>query len=580
MNKRIISLLLALVTVLSLTACGKPSSGGGNADGEQITLRMGVSGKSNVSEWDNNALVLWLEEQSGYNLEIEVFSADKGERATQIATMVAGGEPLPDVMCYFALNQDLQNTYGKDGYLLDLLPYFKDEAFIDSLAQKYDGFNYVKHVEKNCEEDVKARYLTEGCSPEGQLWAFPSLGVSQGDQPRNMLFINQSWLDKLGLEMPTNIEELTHVLTEFVTKDPNGNGKADEMGMVGSVNIARGDIPSWLINNYIYLNDNYMANCTDDGQIYLPYDRDEYRQGVKAVHEMYEKGLIAELTWTIKEASELPALFSPADEVSKIGVWAGHPTLRVTAGNPTLYEYTGLLPFEGAYAAFEPLSISTNSYVSGETEYPEEAFEILYLLSTPEGQRRQRYGEYGVDWEWAPCVPECEVCAGKGINGDGMAMKIINSDAYTGQTTSTFANYLVGSLHLRNVTVPGHEERDVPFGHFAKDPASLDDEITWSEYRSKMASDHAKGYMAHADANNPKNIVNKLNYTTEETELMGNAKTDISTYAKEMRAKFITGEIDINDDAVWDNYVKTIHSLNWDNYITCVQAAWDRKNAG
>ena len=578
MNKRIISLLLALVTVLSLTACGnKPSSGGGNADGEQITLRVGVSGKSNVSEWDNNALVLWLEEQSGYNLDIEVFSADKGERATQIATMVAGGEPQPDVMCYFNLNQDLQNTYGKDGYLLDLLPFFKDEAFIDSLAQKYDGFNYVKHVEKNCEEDVKQRYLTEGCSPEGQLWAFPSLGVSQGDQPRNMLFINQSWLDKLGLEMPTNIEELTHVLTEFVTKDPNGNGKADEMGMVGSVNIARGDIPSWLINNYIYLNDNYMANCTDDGQIYLPYDRDEYREGVKAVHEMYEKGLIAELTWTIKEASELPALFSPVDEVAKIGVWAGHPTLRVTAGNPTLYEYASLTPFEGANAAYEPLTISYVSYISAESEHPDEAFEVLYLLSTPEGSRRMRYGEPGVDWEWVPCIPECEVCAGKGIHGDGMAMKILNTEAFSGQTDSTFANTSCSASFARDLNIPGHENRDVPFSHNAKAPD--DGEITWSEYRSKLLNNHANGYMAHAEANNPKNVVYKLNYTNEELDRLGTAKTDILTYAKEMRAKFITGELDIADDAVWQNYVDTIHGLNWDTAISCAQAAWDRKNS-
>ena len=577
MNKRIISLLLALVTVLSLTACGKPSSGGG-ADGEKLTLTLGVSGKSNVSEWDNNALVLWLEEQSGYNLDVQVFSADKGERATQIATMVAGGEKLPDVMCYFSLNQDLQDTYGKDGYLLDLLPFFQDEAFLAKMEAKY-GFNYVKHVEKNAEEDVKARYLTEGCSPEGQLWAFPSLGVSQADQPRNMLFINQTWLDKLGLEMPTNIAELEHVLTEFVTKDPNGNGKADEMGMVGSVNIARGDIPSWLINNYIYLNDNYMANCTDDGQIYLPYDRDEYREGVKAVHDLYKKGLIAELTWTIKEASELPALFSPVDQVSKIGVWAGHPTLRVTTGNPTLFEYTGLLPFEGAYAAFEPLSVSYNSYVSGETEHPEEAFEILYLLSTPEGQRRQRYGEEGVDWEWAPCLPDCKVCGGKGINGDGMAIKILNGDAYSGQTTSTFANYLVGSLTLRNELNPDHADRDVPFCHNAKEVADEDEEVTWTSYRATMRDDHAKYYMEHADAHNPKNIVNKLTYTVEEVELMGNAKTDISTYAKEMRAKFITGELDIDDDAVWQNYVNTLHGLNWDAAIECTQAAWDRKMA-
>ncbi len=574
MNKRIISLLLALVTVLSLTACGKPSSGTSSGD-EKITLTLGVNGKSNVSEWDNNKLVLWLEEQSGYNIEVQVFSSNANERATQVATMVAGGEQLPDAMFYFSLSEDALNTYGKDGYLQDLLPYFSEEHQA-KLEAKY-GFNYLKHVEKNCEEEVKQRVFTEGTNADGKMYGYPGLGTAKTDQPRNMLFINQNWLTKLGLEMPTTLPELEHVLSEFISKDPNGNGKADELGMVGSVNIARGDIPSWLINNYIFLNDNYMFNCTDEGEIYLPYDRDEYRQGVKAVHELYEKGLISELTWTIKEASELPALFTPVDNVSKIGVWAGHPTLRLTADNPVVYEYTGLIPFEGANAAHEPLSISYVSYVSAESEHPEEAFELLYLLSTPEGQRRQRYGEPGVDWEWAPCIPECKVCGGKGIHGDGMALSILNLDAYSGQTDSTFANTSCIAGFIRDLTIPGHENRDVPFSHKAEEP---DDGVqTWSEFRSEMNINHADGYMAQAAINNPKNVVYKLNYTNEEIALMGTAKTDILTYAKEMRAKFITGELDIDDDAVWQNYVDTIHSLNWDNAIACTQSAWDRKMA-
>ena len=577
MKKCMISLLLSLAMVVSLAACGKPAASGvSSGQEEQITLTLGVNGKANVSEWDNNKLVLWLEEQTGYNLEVQVFSSNAGERATQVATMVAGGEKLPDIMFYFSLSEDVLNTYGKDGYLLDLLPYFKSEEFMAQMEAKH-GFNYVKHVEKNCEEEVKQRYLTEGTNADGKMFGYPGLGSAKSDQPRNMLFINQNWLDKLGLKMPTTIPELEHVLTEFVTKDPNGNGKADEMGMVGSVNIARGDIPSWLINNYIFLNDNYMFNCTDEGEIYLPYDRDEYREGIKAVHELYEKGLIAELTWTIKEASELPALFSPVDEVAKIGVWAGHPTLRVTAGNPTLYEYASLTPFEGANAAYEPLTISYVSYISAESEHPDEAFEVLYLLSTPEGSRRMRYGEPGVDWEWVPCIPECEVCAGKGIHGDGMAMKILNTEAFSGQTDSTFANTSCSASFARDLNIPGHENRDVPFSHNAKAPD--DGEITWSEYRSKLLNNHANGYMAHAEANNPKNVVYKLNYTNEELDRLGTAKTDILTYAKEMRAKFITGELDIADDAVWQNYVDTIHGLNWDTAISCAQAAWDRKNS-
>ena len=42
-------------------------------------------------------------------------------------------------------------------------------------------------------------------------------------------FINRNWLDKLGLAVPTTIEELTDVLRAFRDGDPNGNGLADEV---------------------------------------------------------------------------------------------------------------------------------------------------------------------------------------------------------------------------------------------------------------------------------------------------------------------------------------------------------------
>ena len=42
-------------------------------------------------------------------------------------------------------------------------------------------------------------------------------------------FINQTWLDRLGLDIPTTIQELTEVLRAFRDGDPNGNGLRDEV---------------------------------------------------------------------------------------------------------------------------------------------------------------------------------------------------------------------------------------------------------------------------------------------------------------------------------------------------------------
>lgn len=62
----------------------------GSRSGTSNTLTLGVNGKANVTEWDNNKPTLWLEEQSGYNIEVQVFFPDANECATQMFTMVTG----------------------------------------------------------------------------------------------------------------------------------------------------------------------------------------------------------------------------------------------------------------------------------------------------------------------------------------------------------------------------------------------------------------------------------------------------------------------------------------------------------
>ncbi len=53
--------------------------------------------------------------------------------------------------------------------------------------------------------------------------------LAQGVKTDGQFFINRTWLDKLGLAVPTTIEELTDVLRAFRDGDPNGNGLKDEI---------------------------------------------------------------------------------------------------------------------------------------------------------------------------------------------------------------------------------------------------------------------------------------------------------------------------------------------------------------
>ncbi|MBO7358434.1 MAG: extracellular solute-binding protein, partial [Clostridia bacterium] len=62
--------------------------------------------------------------------------------------------------------------------------------------------------------------------PDGHIYSIPY--VVGEPEVFYIPYINQQWLDRLGLEMPTTPEELKEVLIAFRDNDANGNGDPDD----------------------------------------------------------------------------------------------------------------------------------------------------------------------------------------------------------------------------------------------------------------------------------------------------------------------------------------------------------------
>ena len=114
----------------------------------------------------------------------------------------------------------------------DLLKLAKDGTIIplEDLIEKYMP-NSKKVLEKAPE------YKSMITAPDGHIYSFPWIeelgsGKESIHSVNDFPWINMEWLNKLGLKMPTTTEELKQVLIAFKTKDPNGNGKADEIPTV------------------------------------------------------------------------------------------------------------------------------------------------------------------------------------------------------------------------------------------------------------------------------------------------------------------------------------------------------------
>ena len=64
---------------------------------------------------------------------------------------------------------------------------------------------------------------------DGKLYALPNVGGNRDGS--SLWWIRKDWLDNLGLEIPTTLDELVNVMYAFAQQDPDQNGENDTYGM-------------------------------------------------------------------------------------------------------------------------------------------------------------------------------------------------------------------------------------------------------------------------------------------------------------------------------------------------------------
>ena len=104
-------------------------------------------------------------------------------------------------------------------------------------------------------------------------------------------FINQQWLDQLGLSMPTTWDELYEVLVAFKEKDANGNGDPnDEIPMDWPGGIGGYFNPAVLLGKSITLTDGGQGYFVEDGQVKNFLTDERYKTMVVFLNKLYKAG--------------------------------------------------------------------------------------------------------------------------------------------------------------------------------------------------------------------------------------------------------------------------------------------------
>ena len=214
--RRGISLALALVMMAALLAgCGNKDGIGGDSlgldvDPADVALPLAetatIKGLTNFpagseSEPNNRTIFKRLEEQT--NVHVEWRSIQNDQWGDTIKLEMSNAKTLPDFVFNAGFGEADLLKYGKQGVIIAL------EDYIDK---------YMPNLTKVFEQVPE--YKAMCMDADGHIWALPwieQLGYQKTaiQLVGNMPFINVAWLDFLGLEMPTTVDEFEAVLVAF-----------------------------------------------------------------------------------------------------------------------------------------------------------------------------------------------------------------------------------------------------------------------------------------------------------------------------------------------------------------------------
>ncbi|MDO4191761.1 MAG: extracellular solute-binding protein [Erysipelotrichaceae bacterium] len=297
----ILSMATAAVLLAGCGGGGGGASGGGGgaaggADVDPATLAFPLAEKAEIngltnfpagteSEPNNRTIFKRLEEKTNVHVNWKTIQSDQWGDKIQLE--MSNVKTLPD----FVFNAGFSDTdllkYAKQGVILNL------EEYIDK---------YMPNLQKVFEQAPEYRAMCTDA--DGHIWALPwieQLGYEKTaiQTIDNMPFINKNWLDFLGLEMPTTVDEFEQVLIAFrdnaadLKKEFNIDGDIIPMSFIMNDG---GQDPMSLVNGFGEgIGDpdkgRHIA-VTDDKKVVCTATQEGFKKGLAYLHKLYEEKLI------------------------------------------------------------------------------------------------------------------------------------------------------------------------------------------------------------------------------------------------------------------------------------------------
>lgn len=556
--------LTAVLAVSSLAGCGEKTDQGkgnavksGNTNGTASGVALNEAGTypivkdgklelsvftlsmPNVQDFETNDFTKFLEDKTG--IHINFVTAGRDEYEEKLNLLLQSGN-YPDVILGGAPNLA---KYGvKEGVIIPLDDYLTDKNVP----------NYLKLV---------ANYdINKTKEADGKIYSLGGVNDCYHCQFARRMWVNQKYLDEMGVKIPTTTEEFKDVCKKFLEHKKGGIAVAGAASgwhtrmqdwLMGSFTFVPGKSATLSARDYVVLND-------ETKKMEEVANTDAYKEGLKFMRDLYKMGAIYDGNFT-QTSEQLRTLANQADE----------PVLFFTAGvnsdvidpdsNNELYRhYVPMAPLKGPDGTRIAWTIKNSGFSSGgfcitdKCQNPEAALRWVDFFYSETGDLCSQYGaEEGKDWV---LKPEGKV----GLNGEPALYEVLNLYSSDPQ------NHDWQDVGLRVAPAPYRLGQAVDANVDPYSPAGLE----------KLLFDASKN-LYEPYANNTKLLnLSELKLTDEESTAVSTMAVELEKLIEENSVAFITGSKDI--DAEWDSYKDAMNKAGLEEILKTYQTAYDRQS--
>lgn len=378
---------VTLASVLLLAGCsqgGTSSAGGGSGSGSQSQAEQNGSqgGQKNppteftimlrntegldIDKLNQHPVIEAMREQSNANFTIFAPSKDADDYATKVQLAFAGGD-YPEI--YEKPDGNTDTDLMDSGIILPLDDLLKENA--PELLATLD--------------ETAIRRL----SYNGKLYGIQ--GRNQYGRHDRVTFVRKDWLDKLGMEMPTNLDEFTAFARAIKATDLNGNGQNDEI----PIGARKGY--KWMPFEMLFGCDTTLEWALEDGELKPIWATQAMKDCMTYQRQLYDEGLIYKEALTDDSVKE-------KRDAGLVGIYYHMPMSGISLNNSLEVEggEWAPMPWFGA-PGVEQFGAQNHAYtrtfyITKAAKDPAGIVRFLNWMLTDEAQQLITYGVEGYNW--------------------------------------------------------------------------------------------------------------------------------------------------------------------------------------